>query len=280
MVWGFFFPTFFQFKHVFFRFWDESYLWDVSVSIEFHRSPAGAGKLRRTQQNILQRNVTCNIFKGRLQTETKCRPSQLIISRFGVIVGALEYFSLLWIPPIKCCGWGRRRWGWCWRWLRVPGVARCLTLTGADDECDLRHPQELTNSRESQHPAMKVSIFKGHQQQWESCGTARPPTPTARKQKFFQYSVFSEEAERAPSQRLYDKPRNVNLSGSLNQGWGLNLVQHTCDFFSVLVAFTLVHLIFQQRKLHLNQKRFSFQHTRMKEDGRYEGVKEEKWRWL
>lgn len=86
----------------------------------------------------------------------------------------------------------------------MPGVARCLTLTGADDECDLRQPQELTNSRESQHPAVKVSIFKGHQQQWESCGTARPPTLTARKPKFFQLAYSAPLREK----RLNTRPRS------------------------------------------------------------------------
>lgn len=42
----------------------------------------------------------------------------------------------------------------------IEGGGESLTLTGADDECDLRQPKESTNSRESQCPAVKVFIFK------------------------------------------------------------------------------------------------------------------------
>lgn len=79
------------------------------------------------------------------------------------------------------------------------------------------------------------------------------------------------------------KPRNVNPSGSPHQGWGLNLVKsctHVWFLFRFLVVFTLVAIIFQRRKLHLNQDQFSFQQKRMKEDGMYEWVKGEKWRRL
>lgn len=56
--------------------------------------------------------------------------------------------------------------------------ARCLTLTGAGDECNLRQPMELTDSWESKLPAVKVSIFKAHQLQWEGSRKAHMPALT------------------------------------------------------------------------------------------------------
>lgn len=135
--------------------------------------------------------------------------------------------------------------GGCWRWLWVPGVARCLTLTGADDECDLRQAQEVTNSRESQHPAVKVSIFKAHQQQWESCGTARPPKHWRRGSPSFSSWGIERRSERrgwihALAAVNSAKPRNVNLSGSLNQRWGFNLVT-SCTHVWFLFGFGRVY---------------------------------------
>lgn len=67
--------------------------------------------------------------------------------------------------------------------------ARCLTLTGAGDECNLWQPMELTDSWESQLPAVKVSIFKAHQLQWEGSRTAHMPALTV-KQENFLISVY------------------------------------------------------------------------------------------
>lgn len=166
---------------------DQTHLCDKSGLVDHGKSPAGAKNLTRIEQNGVQWILLCNMVIGRLQTETKFRPAQLIISRPRGYFGASEYFTLLISTNRSNVVWG------CWKWLWVPGVARCLTLTGADDECDLRQPQDLTNSRESQHPPVKVSIFKAHQQQWESCGTACPPTRTARKPKFFQLAYAGEK---------------------------------------------------------------------------------------
>lgn len=49
-------------------------------------------------------------------------------------------------------------------------IARCLTLSGALDEWSLWQLLEMTDSGESWLPAVKVSIFKAHQFQWE-CST-------------------------------------------------------------------------------------------------------------
>lgn len=62
--------------------------------------------------------------------------------------------------------------------------ARCLTLTGAGDECNLWQPVELTDSWESQLPAVKVSIFKAHQLQWEGSRTAHMPALTVNQENF------------------------------------------------------------------------------------------------
>lgn len=113
-------------------------------------------------------------------------------------------------------------------------------MTGARDECDLRQPKESTLSWESQRPAVKVSIFKGRQRQWESCGTARPLTE--REAKFFQ-SVCS-----APltGKRRNPRPRHVNSAKPCKSEWfshpviGLQSSQMThtpthtlpCDFIS------------------------------------------------
>lgn len=67
--------------------------------------------------------------------------------------------------------------------------ARCLTLTGAGDECNLWQPMELTDSWESQLPEVKVSIFKAHQLQWEGSRTAHMPALTV-KQENFLISVY------------------------------------------------------------------------------------------
>ena len=66
--------------------------------------------------------------------------------------------------------------------------ARCLTLTRAGDECNLWQPMELTDSWESELPAVKVSIFKAHQLQWEGSATAHMPALTARQEKTFSYA--------------------------------------------------------------------------------------------
>lgn len=63
-------------------------------------------------------------------------------------------------------------------------TARCLTLTGAGDECSLWQPVELTDSWESQLPAVKVSIFKAHQLQWEDSRTVHMPALTVKQEKF------------------------------------------------------------------------------------------------
>lgn len=63
--------------------------------------------------------------------------------------------------------------------------ARCLTLTGAGDECSLWQPMELTDSWESQLPAVKVSIFKAHQLQWEGSRIAHMPVLTVKQENFF-----------------------------------------------------------------------------------------------
>lgn len=62
--------------------------------------------------------------------------------------------------------------------------ARCLTLTRAGDECNLWQPMELTDSWESKLPAVKVSIFKAHQLQWEGSRTAHMPALTVKRENF------------------------------------------------------------------------------------------------
>lgn len=102
--------------------------------------------------------------------------------------------------------------------------ARCLTLTGAGDECNLWQPMELTDSWESRLPAVKVSIFKARQLQWEGSRTAHMPALTAKgRKKLFLLSprFFSTQTESA---RWQWSGRTLTDSASLS---GLNRVSYT-----------------------------------------------------
>lgn len=73
------------------------------------------------------------------------------------------------------------------RFASLPGV---LTLTGAGDECNLQEPKVLSSSWESQPPAVKVSIFKAHQLQWERSRWAHMPAVTVKQENFLQFRAL------------------------------------------------------------------------------------------
>lgn len=95
------------------------------------------------------------------------------------------------IFPTDAVGVGEEYPRGCESMLELPVFlsARCLTLTRAGDECNLWQPMELTDSWESKLPAVKVSIFKAHQLQWEGSRTAHMLALTV-KQEDFLLSVY------------------------------------------------------------------------------------------
>lgn len=115
-------------------------------------------------------------------------------------------------------GLGRRYRRGCESLLELPVFqvclsARCLTLTGAGDECNLWQPMELTDSWESQLPAVKVSIFKAHQLQWEGYRAAHMPALTVKQEKLSPICVSHETNTHTqqwsdPLQRDLPKPRS------------------------------------------------------------------------
>lgn len=148
--------------------------------------------------------------------------------------------------------------------------ARCLTLTGAGDECNLWQPMELTDSWESSLPAVKVSIFKAHQLQWEGSRAAHMPALTV-KQKNFLLSVYCYTTQIQTKTHTHSgqplcketstKPRSVIVKAVLFSisGWIPLSYLHECHkflssffMFQALIERSCLCVVLKRQKLHSN----------------------------
>lgn len=115
--------------------------------------------------------------------------------------------------------------------------ARCLTLTRAGDECNLWQPMELTDSWESELPAVKVSIFKAHQLQWEGSRTAHMPALTAKQENFLLQTNTHTHIGQPPFCKETSKPGECNCCVSLSDcAWIVSIICMNVINFSPILS--------------------------------------------
>lgn len=225
----------------------------MSGSTEFHRSPAGAVKLTRTQQNIL-RIVSCNMVKGRLQTETKCRPSQLIIEAGGHCWSIRIFLSALNTTLSNIAGGLGAVEGGCeclalpgvWHWLEpmmnvIYGNPRNWPTPGSPSILRWKFP--FSKGISSSGKAVEQPVRQHWRRGSRSFSSWRIQRRSERRGWIHALAAVNSA-----------KPRNVNLSGSLNQWWGLNLVK----------SYTHLWFLFRFGRVYFGSPHFPAAETALK----------------